>query len=108
MKAKRSYQKVPTHTIVIDCIRVRIAWDNLPGQGCAVQSPTCSLAPSHFLPPLLGSGLVQSLFLTLVPGPQALEHVLQSDHALQAPSTRKIKRLNTSIFLNPEVTSGLI
>ena len=42
----------------------------LPAQACVLQLSDCWLDPIHVFPLLLGAGLLQFLFLVLVPPPQ--------------------------------------
>ena len=61
--------------------------NNIPGHGCSLQTSVSLLGPSQSAP--LYCGGMHSLFLVLLPPPQATEHSPQADHSLHTPSTTK-------------------
>ena len=53
----------------------------------SVHGLTSVSSPTHSAPPCAGAGFVHVRVLVAVPVPHVTEHLLTSDHSLQAPST---------------------
>ena len=73
-----------THGITITCQLMSV----VPGQGSVFsQGAVSTSSPIQSAPSYAGIGLVHVLDLDLVPGPQGVEHVLQSSYSDHPPST---------------------
>jgi len=75
-----------------------------PGQGLGLQDWLSVAGPSQSLPPLAGSGLLQSRFLVMDPPLHGLLQFGHEDQLLQLPWTkRKIKKDQYMTSIRTEV-----
>ena len=69
-----------------ECNSLRIK-PNSPGQGLLLQLLDTLGCPTHWRPPLEGTGLVHVLERTCLPSPHVVEHVDHPDQLLQPSVT---------------------
>ena len=67
----------------------------IPGHKSFLQGSVTDNAPTQFLPPFAGAGLLHFLVFVMVPPPQVLLHALNADHFDKPPSTETRKKNNT-------------